>query len=112
LMPTSSNTKDDDYGAAGRKNTSDPVGLLKMKLPPASWTNAAAITDYFLGLLYPGEGKANLDMDREAAINFLNSDNYGVPTSFALLDPNGPIYDGRVRGMVALLMCLPRFQEQ
>lgn len=112
LMPAASNTKDDDYGATGRKNVSDPVALLKMKLPQASWTNAAAVADFFLGLLYPGEGRANLDLDRQAAMNFLNSDNYGVITSFALLDPNGGVYDGRVRGMVAMLMCLPRFQEQ
>jgi hypothetical protein len=112
LMATSSATKDDDYGAPGKKNVSDPVGLLKLKLPQTNWTNATAVVDYFLGNLYPGEGKANLDMDRQAAVAFLNSDDYGAPSNFNLLNPNSGTYDGRVRGMVALLMCFPRFQEQ
>ncbi len=38
----------------GLRNTSDPVGLLKAKLPAASWNDAAAVVDFFLGLLYPG----------------------------------------------------------
>jgi hypothetical protein len=112
LMSLSNGTKSSDYGSAGRKNVSDPVGLLKMKLPQGSLTNAAAVVDYFLGNLYPGEGKANLDMDRQAAIDFLNSDDFGVPFGFNQLSPTSPAYDGRVRGMVALLMCFPRFQEQ
>jgi uncharacterized protein (DUF1800 family) len=112
LMSSTSGTKASDYGNPGRKNVSDPVGLLKMKLPQGSLTNAAAVVDYFLGNLYPGEGKANLDMDRQAAIDFLNSDDFGASSSFDKLSPTSPVYDGRVRGMVALLMCFPRFQEQ
>jgi uncharacterized protein (DUF1800 family) len=111
LMPTSSSTKDDDYGNPGRNNTSDPARLLKLKLDVAQWNDAAAVADYFLSILYPGEGRANLDLDRTAAISFLNADEAGNPSLFATL--TDPVrYDGRVRGMVAMLMCFPRFQEQ
>lgn len=111
LMANNSSLKTSDYGSAGSRNTSDPVGLLRAKLPGASWNNAAAVTDFFLGLLSPGEGAANLGRDREAAINYLNSDEAGTGSSpFSGL--SGTAYDGRVRSMVGFLMCLPRFQEQ
>ncbi|HEY0552450.1 MAG TPA: DUF1800 family protein, partial [Verrucomicrobiae bacterium] len=111
LMPTSAGTKDDDYGSAGLRNTSDPVGLLKAKLPAANWNDAAAVTDFFLGLFYPGEGAANLGRDRQAAIDYLNSNEAGTgPSAFNGLSGNA--YDGRVRSMVGFLLCLPRFQEQ
>jgi uncharacterized protein (DUF1800 family) len=111
LMQTSSSIKDDDYGSAGLANTSDPVALLKSKLPAASWNNDGAVVDFFLGLLYPGEGAGNLGRDREAAITFLNLNEAGsASSSFSSL--SGTSYDGRVRSMVGFLMSLPRFQEQ
>lgn len=111
LMPTAAGTKDDDYGGAGRLNSSDPVMLLKLKMPSGSWNNDGAVVDFFLSLLYPGEGTANLGRDREAAITFLNLNEAGTgASSFASL--TGSAYDGRVRSMVGLLMSLPRFQEQ
>jgi hypothetical protein len=62
-------------------------------------------------LLYPGEGAANMGRDREAAINYLNTNEAGTGSSlFSGL--SGAAYDGRVRSMVGFLMCLPRFQEQ
>ncbi|MBI4661001.1 MAG: DUF1800 family protein [Verrucomicrobia bacterium] len=92
---------------------SDPVGLLKLKLPSSQWRNAGVVTDYFLGILFPGEGKANLDLDRTTAIAYLNTlDNGITPSSFSGLDPNSAAYNTRVKGMVAYLMGLPRFQEQ
>jgi uncharacterized protein (DUF1800 family) len=111
MMPTASTIKDDDYGSAGLRNTSDPVALLRAKLPGASWNNDSAVVDFFLGLLFPGEGAANLGRDREAAINYLNTDEAGTGSS-AFAGLNGAAYDGRVRSMVGFLMCLPRFQEQ
>ncbi len=111
LMPTGSSIKDDDYGSAGLKNTSDPVALLKLKVPSGSWTNAGAVVDFFLGLLYPGEGVANLGRDRQAAIDFLNLNEAGTaPSAFNMLNIAG--YDARVRSMVGFLMSMPRFQEQ
>ena len=71
------------------------------------------VVDVFLGLLYPGECRSNLDLDRRAAVDFLNATDTVVLNSSllnVLTDPTG--YDGRVRGMVGVLMCFPRFQEQ
>ena len=109
LMPATSALKTSDYGSGSlrSKNTSDPAKLIRLKLPSASWNDPAAIVDYFLGILYPGEGKANLGLDREAAIRFLTTDDAGNAAAFDL-----GTNEGRLRSMVALLMCLPRFQEQ
>ncbi|MBI2946454.1 MAG: DUF1800 family protein, partial [Verrucomicrobia bacterium] len=91
----------------------DPVALLKLKLPSTQWRNAGAVSDYFLGILFPAEGKANVDLDRANAVTYLNTlDNGTTSSSFALLDPNSATYGTRVKGMVAYLMGLPRFQEQ
>ena len=99
----------DDAG----NSTTDPVALLKKKLPGGSWNNAATVADYFLSILYPGEGKANLDQYRTAAINFLNTDDGGVTVSlFSGVGNTSATYDTRVRGMVSMLMTFQRFQEQ
>ena len=111
LMPTSSSIKDDDYGSPGLRNTSDPVALLRARMPAPDWNNDGAVVDFFLGLLFPGEGAANMGRDREAAINYLNTNEAGTGSSlFSGL--SGAAYDGRVRSMVGFLLCLPRFQEQ
>lgn len=91
-----------------RNNTSDPVKLIRLKLPSDSWSDPGAIVDYFAGLLYAGEGAANLGLEREAAIQYLNTGADGLDTSAFNLEA----HEDRVRGVVALLMCLPRFQEQ
>jgi uncharacterized protein (DUF1800 family) len=106
--------------AKGQSNRSDagnsycdPVALLKMKLASADWSDPGAIADYFLALLYPAEGKANLALYRASALNFLNLSDDGVtPSSFSSLSPTSTTYDTRVRGMVAMLMTFQRFQEQ
>ena len=105
LMASNYGLKNADYGAT--RNTSDSSALIRAKLPSASWNDPAAITDFFLGILYPGEGTGNLGQDRQAAIDFLTTNEAGAPSAF-----NFAAHDGRVRGMVALLMCFPRFQEQ
>jgi uncharacterized protein (DUF1800 family) len=112
LMPPTSSTKDDDYGTAGLANTSDPVRLLRLKLPSGDHNNAGTVVDLFLGLLYPGEGAGNLGRDRQAAIDFLNSNDTGVPGTSPFNGLSGAAYDTRVRSMVGFLMSLPRFQEQ
>ena len=99
--------------AGGNNNLTDAVGLLKRKLPSGSWNNAGAVVDYFLSILYPGEGKANLDLYRSLGIGFLNTADNGVTASaFNLLSSSAAVYDTRVRGMVSMLMSLQRFQEQ
>jgi len=109
-MPTASTLKTADY--ATRNNTSDPVKLLKSKVPAASWNDAGAVTDYFLNLLFPGEGAGNLGADRADAINYLNTAENGSASLFTGVGNNTAAYDGRVRGLVGLLMSLPKFQEQ
>jgi len=93
----------------------DPVTLLKKKLASGSWNNTGAVADYFLGILYPGEGAGNLVLYRTAAVNYLNSDDAGnsnAGTQFASLGNTTTTYDTRVRGMVSMLMTFQRFQEQ
>ena len=75
--------------------------------------NAGAVADYFLSILFPAEGKGNLDLYRIAAMNFLNTGDDGVSASaFTGLNNTSGTYDTRVRGMVSLLMTTQRFQEQ
>lgn len=105
-------------GDAGLNTFCSPVALIMARLPAASRTNAAAVVDYFLGTIYPGEGAANLDLYRTAAINFLNNgsaDNTPSVTPFGNLAVSASAtaaYDIRVRGMVGLLLSLQRFHEQ
>lgn len=91
----------------------DPVALLKKKMPAGSWNNAGAVAEYFLGILYPGEGQANLALYRQAAMDFLNTADNGTTVSpFSSLSNTSTTYDTRLRGMVAMLMAFQRFQEQ
>jgi hypothetical protein len=99
-------------GGDSGNSTTDPVGLLKAKLPSNQWNNAGAVADYFLGIIYPGEGKANLDSYRNLAIEFLNTADNGTANVFTSLSNTSATYDTRVRGMVAMLMTMQRFQEQ
>jgi uncharacterized protein (DUF1800 family) len=98
-------------------NVTLPVRLLRHRMPAiADQQNAGKVADFFLALLYPGEGKASLDEYRAAAIDWLNTDNDGVtPSAFSALTPSstaGSAYDTRVRGMVGMLMAMDRFHEQ
>jgi uncharacterized protein (DUF1800 family) len=98
-------------------NVTLPVRLLQHRMPTlADQQNAGKVADFFLALLYPGEGKASLDEYRAAAIDWLNTDNDGVTSSaFNALTPSstpGSAYDTRVRGMVGMLMAMDRFHEQ
>jgi uncharacterized protein (DUF1800 family) len=100
-------------GGDGGNDVCDPVGLLKKKLPSGSWNNAADVADYFLSILYPGEGAGNLSLYSDAAINYLNTaDNGTTPSLFSSLGNTSTTYDTRVRGMVSMLMTFQRFQEQ
>jgi len=95
----------DDAG----NNICDPVGLVNKKLP-GNLNNAEAVTDYFLSILYPGEGAGNLALYRAAAINFLNTNDSGSSSAYSGL--NAANTDTRLRGMVSMLMAFQRFQEQ
>ncbi len=89
----------------------DPLALLKLKKPQAV-RDAPAIVDYFLGILYPAEGQANLQGYRQAAIEFLNTNASGSSSPFDVLQTTSTEYENRLRAMVAFLMTTQRFQEQ
>ena len=104
---------------AGNNNITSPLALLQRKFPlqaPAgNVSNATNVVDYFLGIFFPGEGAANLNQYRTAGINFLNSDDASLSSPFANLTVTataGQTYDNRLRGLVAMLLTLQRFQEQ
>lgn len=102
---------------AGVGTVTDPVGLLNLKAPGAL-SDAGAVADFFLGILFPAEGLANLAPFRKLAIDFLDSgDSLGasgqtVSSPFRNLQPTSTAYDTRVRAVVSWLMTSQRFQEQ
>ncbi len=96
-------------------SVNDPVAVVRLKLPQSDWKNAEAVASYFVQLLYPGEGRANLDLYRGVAVSFLNTDNTGtIASAFSSLATAGnpSPYELRLRGMVAALMTFQRFHEQ
>src|SRR5207244_13117789 len=106
-----------DANAALLNNTTDPVSLLRARLPLlADQKDAGKVADLFLGLIYPGEGRASLDAYRAIAMSFLNTGDNGTTASpFSALTPSnvaGTTYDTRIRGLAAMLLTLQRFQEQ
>jgi uncharacterized protein (DUF1800 family) len=117
LMKAVGQTGKNDANNFLANNITDPVRLLQLRLPVlANQKDAGKVADLFLGLLFPGEGRASLAEYKRVAMNFLSSDDLGTGSSpFSNLNPSnvaGNIYDTRVRGMVALLMSLQRFHEQ
>ncbi len=117
LLMQSGITNKTDGNFYQSRNITDPVTLLRLRLPVlADQKDASKVADLFLSLIYPGEGKASLDEYRTHAMNYLNTDDSGANSSpFNLLTPSNVannIYDTRVRGMVAMLMSLQRFNEQ
>jgi hypothetical protein len=112
LMAVGDANKNDGI-SGGNNNVSDPVGLMKAKVPSSSWNDPGAVADFFLAILFPGEGAGNLHAYRNMAINFLNTNDNGVGSSpFSGLNNTTAAYDTRVRALVAALMSSPRFQEQ
>jgi hypothetical protein len=93
----------------------DPVTLLRLRLPASDLTNAPAVADCLLSVLFPVEGKANLGQYQTAAIQYLNQSTDGLTSSaFDTLSTSGnpSPYAVRVRGLAAMLLSSPRFQEQ
>jgi uncharacterized protein (DUF1800 family) len=117
-MSTNDSSKGDSI-SGGNKSISDPVGLLKYKLPlqnpPGSITNEANVADYLLSIIYPGEGAGNLALYRSTLISFLKTADDGVTSSplSGLSQTGSPsAFETRIRGGVAMLLGLQRFQEQ
>ena len=107
LMPAGMTGKSD----GGTATMIDPVALLRLKVP-GNLGDAGAIADYFLGLLFPAEGGANLGAFHRITVDFLNTDDDGKPSPLTNLTPGTSAYDLRIRGTVALLMTTQRFEEQ
>jgi uncharacterized protein (DUF1800 family) len=110
-------TGKDDQNAILNNNVSDPARLLMLRLSNADdLRDASKVAETILGLLYPGEGRANLDYYHQVAVNYLNTADDGTTSSpLSILVPSntaGTAYDTRVRGMVAMLLSLQRFHEQ
>jgi uncharacterized protein (DUF1800 family) len=78
----------------------DPIALLNDNGVSSAPGNAEAIVDFFADVLFGG---ALTPAERQAAIQFLNTDNAGSPS---------PYNDARIRDTVALLLGYPQFQEQ
>ena len=94
-------------------NRIDPAGLVSLRLGNGADRSAEAVTDLLLRLLFPSEGAGNLTEYRALGIRFLNTADNGTSAStFATLVPGSRDYDSRVRGLAALLLSSPRFQEQ
>jgi hypothetical protein len=116
-LKASGQTGKDDQNVLLTNNVCNPVRLLQLRLANSvDWRDASKVSDLFLGLLYPGEGRASLDYYHTIAVNFLDTGDDGVsPSPFSGLTVSGSAgsaYDNRVRGMVAMLMSLQRFHEQ
>ncbi len=111
LMPTSYPVKSGDAGATA----ADPVALVQVRLQAAQQRDTGAVADLVLDLLFAGEGRGNLEGYRQLAVNFLNTADDGITSSpFAGLTTTGSpsAYEIRLRGLVAMLLTTPRFQEQ
>lgn len=109
LTASTTSGRPTDAGA----NVSDPVALLKKQPSSLNLRSAPDVASFFLSILFPGEGTANLDLYRASAIRFLDTADDGVtPSPFSSLADTSTAYDTRVRGMVSLLMTTQRFQEQ
>src|SRR4051812_47368742 len=116
LMASGVNSKNDD-NAFLKNNLTDPVTLLRSRLTAApDQKDAGKVADLFLGFLFPGEGKASLDEYRTVAMNYLNTSDDGLSSSpfnqLSVSNVANSTYDTRVRGMVAMLLSLQRFNEQ
>ncbi|RME96164.1 MAG: DUF1800 family protein [Verrucomicrobia bacterium] len=103
-----------EYGRGHGDNVADPTAVVRARLEGNRQRDPAQVVETLLELLFPGEGRDNLAPDRALAIEFLNTDAAGNPaaTPFRDLSPDSPEYDQRIRSLAALLLALPRIQEQ
>jgi uncharacterized protein (DUF1800 family) len=114
LMPASNPEKQSDFGSSSVDNVCDPLALLSERLTVAEQREAPAVVDFFLELLFPAVGTGNLSLEREECFRLLNSDESGTPDSsmFSTLALGSAAYEERVRSLVSLLLCSPKFNEQ
>jgi uncharacterized protein (DUF1800 family) len=80
--------------------SADPISLLEDNGVSTAPGNAVAIVDFFADAMFGG---ALTPAERQAAVDYLNTDDDGVPT---------PYDDRRIGEVVAILAGYPQFQEQ
>ncbi len=78
----------------------EPIQLLNASGVSSAPGNAAPIVDFFVDTLFGGGLTSG---ERQAAIDYLNTDDAGTPT---------PYNDARIRDTIAFLLGYPQFQEQ
>ncbi len=112
VLPLSDTSRNDSI-SGGNKSFIDPSAVMRQRLPAPAWTDAPSVAALFVSLLFPAEGPANLQSYQTLAEDFLNTaDNGLTPSPFRLLTPGSAAADTRLRGLTAMLLTLPRFQEQ
>ena len=79
---------------------SDPLGLLVANGVPTASGNAAVVVDFLADIFFAG---ALTPAERQSAIDFLNTDDNGVPASYTTT---------RIKDLVGFLLGFPQFQEQ
>lgn len=114
VVSPQSTLKQVEQGSDGVDNIVDPVSLLHERLPASDHSNAVAVSEFFLNLLFTAVGSGNLELEREECLILLNSDSTGVPDNspFVEVAPGTEEYDQRIRSLVGLLLCSPKFHEQ
>lgn len=90
----------DVSGRTGANFGGDVIGLLTDNGVSTAQGNADAIVDFFIDALYGG---ALSPGERQRAIDFLNTDNNGVPSNYN---------DARIRDTVGLLLGFAQMSEQ
>ncbi|MFM7216259.1 MAG: DUF1800 family protein [Verrucomicrobiota bacterium] len=108
LMPAGMTGKD-DAGANTRVNV---LGVLQSRLGAEGVRDSGRVADLLLQMLFPAEGKANLEAYRRVAVGFLDTTDSGAVSPLRSLTVGSTAHDQRIRGAAALLMSTQRFQEQ
>src|SRR5262249_14988548 len=89
LMPTSNTNKNDQVssgnpsGGSVNRNISNPFLLARAKLTDTQMASVDNVSDLFVNLIFPGEGRVNLDSYKQAAISWLNHDDLGAPDNWS-----------------------------
>ncbi len=108
LMPAGMSGKDD----AGSNTRVNVLGVLQSRLGTDGVRDSGRVADALLQVLFPAEGKANLEAYRKVAIDFLDTTDSGTVSPLSSLTVGSTAHDQRIRGAAALLMSTQRFQEQ
>ena len=98
---------------AKSKEQSEPVplGASDIRVSPVG-IGAWAWGDFYWGSAPTDDFRAAFKTTLDGGITFLDTADNGTSNLFTSLNNTGNTYNNRVRGMVAMLMTLQRFNEQ